>query len=458
MISFIICKWQISKRCSFLSPIFFILGFVFAVLALSLSQPAGAQSRLPSFEKHFSSSDLGPVQSLEGQHFKVQWVHPRDEALAAPLLQYMEDARSLLVSVFGETAVHSKEKAPIEIFPDLPSFSALSGLSLARFRATGTIALTLEQRLMILSPRNLVSGYPWAETSVHEYIHFLIREISPDHIPIWLHEGVAQLFQGYPYVQEASLKPSQWGLFKRRRDQMKLLDLKTLREPFPYRETPEEAELAYIQALLFAQWLDGRCGVLKLIRLAGQKASVDKAMEACVGQSMSSIESRFVSEIMGGIALPEGPTVEFYARDFSSTDPLEKEGEAANIKARNMAQLSSEIFRQGRFRASALQMQKALEETPVSPPSWRRQMAQAFLNAGQTKDSERVLSRLLEEYPDDAGAWYLVGEIRQKEGNVESAWQAFVNAFFRNPFLESLQERMQRIQETSKEVKDFRLR
>jgi tetratricopeptide (TPR) repeat protein len=413
-----------------------------------------AQRPLPAFDTHFSQSKLGPVQRQESEHFQVSWVHPRDEILVTPLLEHMEAARTLLVGVFGEAAIHPKRKAPIEIFPDIQNFSEVSGLSLARFRATGTIALTLDQRLMILSPRNLASGYSWAETAVHEYIHYLIREISPDHIPIWLHEGVAQLFQGYPFMTEAQLRPSQWGLFKKRRDQMKLLDLKTLREPFPYRETPEEAELAYIQALLFSQWLDQKCGVLSLIRSANQKNSIDQALELCVGLPIPQLEQQFISKVMMGVELPQNvPAVEFYARDFSSTDPMEVEGKRADRVAQNLAQLSSEMFRQGRFRASALQMGKALEETPVAPPSWRRQMAEAYWKAQQAEDSQRVLRELLVDYPDDAGAWFLLGSLNRQKGQLDTAWQAFVNAFFRNPFMEGLEEQIQSLRESEPEKK-----
>ena len=407
--------------------------------------------RLESFESYFAGKKKEEVFQKKSDHFSVQWVNPIDGVLADALLQYMEAARDELKPAFGDAI--DKKKVPIEIYPDLKSFSEVSNLSLARFRATGTIALTLDQRLMILSPRNLVSGYSWAETAVHEYIHYLIREISPDLIPIWLHEGAAQLFQTYPIETQPQLKPSQWGLFKKRREAGKLLSLNTLREPFPMRETPEEAELAYIQAFLFVRWLDEKCGVVSLIRNVEKQKSVELAIESCVGKKMAEIEKNFISRTMAGIAIPKGSEIEWYARDFSNRDPIEQEGMRADQRARNFAQLSTELYRQGRFRAAGIEMEKAMAQTPVVPPSWRRHMAISLRESGQNPEAQKVLSQLVMDYPEDAAAWYLLGLEKSLKEQWLSAWNHFLRAFYHNPFLEGLESQMEGLKMRQPELK-----
>lgn len=406
---------------------------------------------LESFDSYFTGKKKQEVFQKESDHFLVQWVNPRDGVLAEALLQYMEAARAKLKPAFGDAI--DKKKVPIEIYPDLRSFSDVSKLSLSRFRATGTIALTLDQRLMILSPRNLVSGYSWAETAVHEYIHYLIREISPDLIPIWLHEGAAQLFQTYPMETEPQLKPSQWGLFKKRREAGRLLSLNTLREPFPMRETPEEAELAYIQAFLFVRWLDENCGVVSLIRNVEKLKSVERAIESCVGKKMADIEKNFISDTMAKIAIPKGGEIEWYARDFSNRDPIEQEGKRADQRARNFAQLSTELYRQGRYRASGIEMEKAIAQTPVVPPSWRRHMALSLRESGQNPEAQKLLSQLVMDYPEDAAAWYLLGLEKSLKEQWVSAWNHFLKAFYHNPFLEGLESQMENLKMRQPELK-----
>lgn len=410
-------------------------------LILVLGGSADLKAELPAFKDFFKASSLGKVQTKDTDEFIVSWVHPRDEVIVEALLFHLSRANRDLAPLWKTSS--GGKKVPIEIFPDLKSFSEVSGLSLARFKATGTIALTLEQRLMILSPRNLWSGYSWATTVVHEYIHYLIREVSMDHIPIWLHEGTAQLYQGYPYEKDAQLKPAQWGLFKKYRNQKKLLSLETLKEPFPMRKDPEEAELAYIQALLFVKWLDKKCGAIRLIQMSGELKSVEKGLEKCTKQPGAQLAKVFIPEIMNKVEIPAGSDVEFYARDFSGKSPEDIEGKKTDVVARNFSQLATKLFDQGRFRGSAFEMKRAIEKTPAAPPSWQRQLALSLEKSQQSEQAMIVLQKLLKDYPEDATGWFLKGQKLFSEKKISEAWNAFVRAFFVNPFLEGLTDQMQ---------------
>lgn len=427
---------------------FYSASFIYFIVGMQISFAA-----LPAFDDFFRNREFGPVETKESEHFRVSWTHPKDALIADAVLVYLEAARKTLAKDF-EKAFWRDNKAPVEIFPNLESFSEVSGLSLSRFRATGTIALTLEQRLMILSPRNLPTGYSWAETVVHEYIHYLIREIAPQHIPIWLHEGVAQMYQGFPYSLAAQLKPAQWGLFEGRRRANQLLSLETLREPFPMRETPEEAELAYIQALLFADWLNKQCGVITLIVYMRDTKSEQKALEQCTGEEMAKLEARFIPAIMGEIQVPLDREVAFFARDFDAESTIESEGELAKKESQNWALLSSELFNQGRFRASGIQMKKALDSSPVKPPSWRRQLAIALEKTGKDEESLKVLKSAVEDYPHDASSWFLIASQKSKRNSLEEAWDALLQAFYVNPFMDGLEEKMEQLRQQKPELKN----
>lgn len=395
---------------------------------------------LASFSQYFGDK----VLSKNSEHFKVSWIDPRDGMIVPAALEHLEKAYADLFPLFGSQSGNSKI-VPVEIFPDLKSFSAVSELPMARFKATGTIALTLDQRLMILSPRTLSSGYPWAVTLVHEFTHYLIREITFDDIPIWLHEGVAQIYQGYPYEKNSDLSPAQWGLFKKMKSKKKLLSLSTLKEPFPYRKDPEEAELAYIQALIFSKWLDKKCGVIELIRYAKAFQSIDKGLVKCTNTSFDQLEKKFVSEIMGSVVIPNSKAVDFYARDFSSENAFEREGQKLDRESRNFAELSQKLFEQGRFRPASREMEKAFLKTVVRPPSWSRHLALSYEKSGESKKARMILSELVESYPDDAAAWYLLALQEQKSSVPGRIWMNLMHAFFVNPFLDGLGEEIERI-------------
>ena len=48
---------------------------------------------------------------------------------------------------------------------------------------------------MLLSPRNLARGYRWTDALSHEYIHYIVVQLSYNRAPIWLHEGIAKYFE-----------------------------------------------------------------------------------------------------------------------------------------------------------------------------------------------------------------------------------------------------------------------
>ncbi|MDB5038475.1 MAG: hypothetical protein JWQ35_2003, partial [Bacteriovoracaceae bacterium] len=387
-----------------------MIRFFFTSLLFLIAVDKPLLADLPSFDDFFKTSQLGKVQTKEKGHFAVSWVHPRDEIIVDALLEHLELADKDLDPIF-RSAGGVRKKTPIEIYPDLKSFSAVSGLSMARFKATGTIALTLGQRLMILSPRNLAGGYPWGITVVHEYTHYLIREITLDYIPIWLHEGVAQMYQGYPYIKNWDFEPSQWGLFKKAKQKKKWLNLETLKEPFPYRKDPEEAELAYIEALIFVKWLDQQCGAVNLVRFAGELQSTEKALSKCTHLSETELQKKFLNDVLLNAKIPDRTDVQFFARDFSGKDPLETEGRKMDKISKNYAVLSDQEFKQGRFKASAIEMEKAFHSTPVVPPSWSRQLASAYQKSGKPEKARATLETLLHDYPRDAAGWYLLAEL-----------------------------------------------
>lgn len=414
-----------------------LLFFNFSLLVLLFKSFNLCAGDVKDFDLYFK----GKVQKKASNAFVVSWIHPRDELIVDALLSHIENAHTPLGSAFG-LSTKNKRLVPVEIYPDLKSFSEVSGLSMARFKATGTIALTLDQRLMILSPRVLVQGYPWAETVVHEYVHYLIREISPELIPIWLHEGVAQMYQGFPYKTRVSLEPSQWGLFSKYKKQRQLLSLKTLMEPFPYRKNPEEASLAYVQALLFSQWLDQQCGVVKLIELIESLGQTEKGLEKCTKMTAQQIEAKFIPEILGSYKIPNGSEIEFFARDLTASDTFNSEGAKLDRRSRNFAQLSQELFKQGRYKPAIVEMEKAFQLTSVRPPSWSRHLALSYEKSGNSDKARSILEASLQIYPEDAASWFLTAQHHKKPLDM---WKALLRAFFINPFMDGLIDQMQQI-------------
>ena len=71
----------------------------------------------------------------------------------------------------------------------------MSPLTEAEIETTGTIALSKYNKLMVVSPRATLFGYPWMDTLAHEYTHLVVARLSHDTVPVWLQEGIARFEQ-----------------------------------------------------------------------------------------------------------------------------------------------------------------------------------------------------------------------------------------------------------------------
>ena len=83
----------------------------------------------------------------------------------------------------------------VEILGAPADLAKLSPLTEAEIEKTGTIALSKYNKLMVVSPRATLFGYPWMDTLVHEYTHLIVSRIAFDAVPVWLQEGIARFEQ-----------------------------------------------------------------------------------------------------------------------------------------------------------------------------------------------------------------------------------------------------------------------
>src|SRR5262249_48280034 len=127
--------------------------------------------------------------TFESGHFVIRVPKGPDELLAPYALEALEAARAALATDFGWAP---EGKVRVEVYADTAALAQVSTLTLKEIETSGTIALCKWNRLMIVSPRALVRGYAWLDTLNHEYTHFVVTVLSRNHVPIWLHEGIAK--------------------------------------------------------------------------------------------------------------------------------------------------------------------------------------------------------------------------------------------------------------------------
>ena len=162
------------------------------------------------------------------------------------LVPYAEEALEKQLAHLSEMLADTPRR-PIEIdfMPDMESLARASGLSVEQMERTGTVGVTKYGRVMIVTPRRLVTGYPWIDTLAHELAHYFITRASWDRAPIWLHEGIAKLLESRWHSDKVQdLTPEEGYLLDRAIKEGRLIPLRRFHPSVAY--LPDQEEQAFI--------------------------------------------------------------------------------------------------------------------------------------------------------------------------------------------------------------------
>jgi len=163
-----------------------------ALASLEKSLAVDSQDQRAQGWKLLTQLTLDVVKTLkrfESPHFALYLDEKRDGILAPYALETLEKSYEAIGAALG---YYPKEKVRVEIASDAPSFNAISTLSLRDIEETGAVGICKFNKLMIISPRALSFGYRWLDSVSHEYVHYVIVNISNHQARIWLFNGTAR--------------------------------------------------------------------------------------------------------------------------------------------------------------------------------------------------------------------------------------------------------------------------
>lgn len=217
---------------------------------------------------------------LAGNHFLVKYNTTLDETAARAVLVLLEDIQNNLKNVLPFSP---PEKIRVKIYPD-STFEYVVGNN-----SSPALALTVNSRLLVRSPRALPAGLELKKTLTHEYIHLILnRLILRENLPTWLNEGLAQFFSDEP------LSPLRKKLLRER-----LLPLEMLSESWDELDG-EELQIAYGESLLAIQFLmtqfGTRQGIDFVLRLS-EDVPFHKAFSRTFGTNFAEFEKKLFEHI-----------------------------------------------------------------------------------------------------------------------------------------------------------------
>lgn len=370
-----------------------------------------------------------------GGHFVIHYKEGPDEILLPYAFTTLDSAWRELGALFGyypERPVH------IDILPQVEALARMTPLTRDEIETSGTIALCKYDRMMVVSPRDLVYGYEWLDTLAHEYIHYLLTRMSGNRVPLWLHEGLAKYFEGlWKPGTRPRLSPVAEHLLAEGVREKRLIPLEKLHPSIAKLPSQDDAALAFAQVFTLVDWLHRKHGAeglrTLLVRLTGGE-ELDVALRAVYGASFEGLERAWRDwvERHGWRRIPHAyrPRRLFRGSDRSEDELQTIEEE----RSRDLTYLGDLLRARGRDEAALKEYRKAVAVEGTSSPVLQAKMAAALLTLRRPDEVLEAVTTVLDAYPEYVLLHLYRGEALLRLGQPADALSSLVAANALNPF------------------------
>jgi tetratricopeptide (TPR) repeat protein len=353
--------------------------------------------------KHMSA--YSPVAT---EHFSVL-VEPKQDALLGKYMsRYLESIYPELTKRF---AYAPPGLTKIEIMTTHKWFSART-IGLPFIPTVGACTGTV---VALASPRATNKPFNWARVLKHEVVHVITLQQTGFNIPHWYTEALAVESEGYP-------RPQEWNkmLLERVPARKKLLNLDTINLGFIRPNEPEDRQMAYCQAQLYARYMLERFGpdaLQKMLDAYRRGLTTDRAVKACFDVEKADFEAKYLEYLDGVIKTIRTRVNDEQPVKFSQ---LERMVKAAPEDPDLNARMAYEHFARRDFKEARPFAEKALELKPNHPlASYVK--ARLMVSIGDEDAALGILRPALDPAKPDERVIDLLGQLEMKAGKLDEA-------------------------------------
>jgi tetratricopeptide (TPR) repeat protein len=373
-----------------------------------------------------------------GKHFVVAHAPGKDELLVPYAIDALDRAWEAVGGDFGD---RPEGLIRVEIYPDISDLAKVSTLTLKEIETSGTIALCKFNRLMIVSPRALLTGYPWLDTLTHEYTHFIVSRVSHNNVPIWLHEGLAKFEERRWHDKQGNgLTPMMEHLLAAGLQKKHLITFAEMHPSMAKLPSQEDTALAFAEVYMVIEYLEqsiGWPGVRQIVTRLRDGKSVPEAVSAAVGKSFAEFQNDWRSWLGGQkLKLRPGlvPTQLRFKKGKDKPDENDENDLINEDKARKLARLGGMLRARKRLSAAAQEYEKA--QALIGPGNLQvaNKLARTYLELGDPDRAVKAAEPALELYPDQAAPAATLGEAWMKKGEGERAAPYLERSIAVSPF------------------------
>jgi len=365
--------------------------------------------------KHMST-----YEPLATDHFTVTYDPKQDKLLGKYMARYLESIYGELTERFG---YNPPESTKIEIMKNHQWFS---GRTVA-LPFIPTVGACTGKVVALASPRETKRPFNWARVLKHEVVHVITLQQTEFNIPHWYTEALAVESEGFP-------RPQEWNkLLVERIPARKLLNLDTINLGFIRPKEPDDRQMAYCQAQLYARYMLKRFGpdaLIKMLEAYRRGLTTDRAITACFQVEKADFEAGYLAyldELVGTIRtrVEEEKPVKF--------SELERMLKAKPDDADLNARMAYEHYARRDLKEARPLADKALKLLPHHPlASYVK--ARLLVTIGDDDAALALLEPAVDPKKPNERVIDLLGELTMKAGNLDEAERLFELARHDDPF------------------------
>jgi tetratricopeptide (TPR) repeat protein len=366
-----------------------------------------------------------------GGHFVIRYAPGPDATIASLAGEVLDAAWETIGNDLG---LKPADPIRVELLGAPADLAKLSPLTEADIETTGTIALSKYNKLMVVSPRATIFGYPWMDTLAHEYTHLLVSRIAHDAVPVWLQEGLARLEQTrWRHAPELQLSPTEQTLLAAALRKGRLITFDEMHPSMAKLPSQEAAALAYAEVYTLVGWMQtkiGYRGIRDALIAQRDGKSARRAVAEALGMPWTGVEKEWRAHLkVGDTKARAGKPIKFAKGGVRS----ENVGlEQVNARARKHARLGGMLRARGANEAAVVEYEKALAGGPE--PFVAGKLARTLVELGRFDRAIELATPLVATDDHDAVAAVTLGMARSARHQWREAISAYEQALGVSPF------------------------
>jgi tetratricopeptide (TPR) repeat protein len=358
---------------------------------------------------------------VESKHFSVLFDPTQDTLMGKYMARFLESVYAELTSRFGYAP---PGKTRIELMKNHQWFSGRTiGLPFIP-----TVGACTGKVVALASPRATGRPFNWARVLKHEVVHVITLQQTEFNIPHWYTEALAVESEGFP-------RPQEWNklLLERVPARSKLLNLDTINLGFIRPNEPDDRQMAYCQAQLYARYMLKRFGDDALIKMLGayrRGLTTDRAIHECFSVEKADFEKGYLRHLDEVVATIRTRVDEEVPVRFSQLERrLKEKPDDPDLNAR----MAYEHFARRDYKEARPFADKALRLKPHHPlASYVK--ARLLVTIGDNDAALALLDPALDPKRPNERVVDLLAELKMKAGQLDEAEKLYELARKDDPF------------------------